>query len=239
MTLVAAAATMFVLDVLAGPIFSLSTKTWPPEVRGDKVIAGIEGAVKATDRVSGTLLVASGFLGLGSLPLVVTPETEVAINGKLGGVDDLDRGQLVRVAYEVLPDQLLARRIDVLHRAASADAVTPPPISTRNPSAVEAASPPETVSPPAATVPGNSRAVSAPLELPPRRSETATVSPTKRTPARTSTLRGASSPSAPPPAADTPARPAPIVAPRPAPPAASAADGTDAVDWLFKGASAR
>ena len=64
---------VFVVDLLAGPFFSFSTKTWPPEIRGGKLIGGIQGPVKAADVDAGVVSIASGFLGLASLPLVVTP----------------------------------------------------------------------------------------------------------------------------------------------------------------------
>ena len=60
------------VDLLGGPIYSLSTKTWLPERRGDKLIGGIEGTVKEADSATRTVRVASGFLGLGSLPVVVS-----------------------------------------------------------------------------------------------------------------------------------------------------------------------
>src|SRR5947207_3178267 len=111
-----AAALFFVADVLEGPFFSFSTKTWPAEVRGGKVVGGIQGPVKEADSETGTVRVASGFLGFGSTPFFVTPQTHIAVNGKLGGFADLDRGQLIRVAYEVFPDRLVASRVYVLDR---------------------------------------------------------------------------------------------------------------------------
>jgi len=102
------------VDLLGGPIYSLSTKTWLPERRGDKLIGGIEGTVKEADSATRTVRVASGFLGLGSLPVVVTPETIIIVQGKLGGFGDLDRRLRVRVAYEILRGRLLATRVHVL-----------------------------------------------------------------------------------------------------------------------------
>jgi hypothetical protein len=105
----------------------LSTKTWTPEVRGGKVVGAIEGPVKEADTETSTIRVASGLLGFSSLPLVVTPQTQIAVNGKLGGFADLDRGQLIRVTYEVLPDRFVASRVDVLDRwSQGSDAVVLP-----------------------------------------------------------------------------------------------------------------
>jgi hypothetical protein len=203
-------------------------------VDGDKVIGGIEGAVKATDRVTGTLLVASGFLGLSSLPVVVTPQTQVAVRGKLGGVADLDRGQIVRITYEVLPDRLLAQRIDVLDGVVSSS-LTPPIEIDRKASAEE---PPPITEPrftpaPAVELPPRVVAPAAPPPSPViRPTAAATISAPKRPPATTS-------PAPQPPTASAPrSTPPPAAAPRPAP-SRSADDGTDAVDWLLKGAPSR
>jgi hypothetical protein len=240
--LVGAVVAVFLVDLIEGPFFSLSTRTWPPAVDGDRVIGGIEGAVKATDRVTGTMLVASGFLGLSSLPVIVTPQTEVAVKGKLGGVADLGRGQFVRVLYEVQPDRLLAQRIDVLDGVGSSS-LTPPLELDRKASAEEPRLVTETVS---------TETPSPAVELPPRVVTPAAPAPLPAT--RPTAAAPVSAPKrlAPPPpvaSAPRPAPPAPVVsAPRPAPPPAaaprpaaarSADDGTDAVDWLLKGVPAR
>jgi hypothetical protein len=119
-TVVVAMVLVFLVDLLGGPVFSFSTQVWPPVRQGDKVIGGIRSLVKATDPAASTVRIASGFLGLGSLPVVVTPETTIAVNGKFGGFGDLDRGQRVRVTYEVHPDRLVAARVEVLDRSSDA-----------------------------------------------------------------------------------------------------------------------
>ena len=256
-----AASLFLVVDLMAGPVFSFSTRTWPPEVRGDKVIAGIEGTVKATDRDTGILRVASGFLGLSSLPVVVTPETEVAVNGKLGGVADLDRGQIVRVAYEVLPDRLLARRVDVLDPVASTNGSLPQESDRMTPTVSAAsAAPNETTSeaasaeaaPPVPALPVEpshsvaapvAASVSTPVSAPSpslRRSSSAATLPPRRpavavhsAPSPSSVFPSSTSaaPLASPPAAAT------TMPALSAPAARQIDDGTDAVDWLLKGTS--
>ena len=114
--LVAATALFWLAGLLDGPVASVSMKLWPPERQGDKLIGAIEGAVKAVDSATSTVRVAWGFLGLATRRFVITPETTIAVNGKLGGLGDLTRHQLVRVAYEIFPDRLLATRVDVLDR---------------------------------------------------------------------------------------------------------------------------
>ena len=119
-TTVVAMVVVFLIDLLAGPVFSFSTQAWPPARQGDKLIGGIQGLVKATDPPASTVRISAGFLGLRSLSVVVTPETRIAVNGKFGGFGDLERGQRVRVTYEVYPDRLVGARVEVLDRSSDA-----------------------------------------------------------------------------------------------------------------------
>ena len=114
-----------VANFAEGPFFSLSTNTWPVERDGTTLVGGVQGAIKAADRGTATLRVASGFLGLWSVAIVITEDTEIPVGDKLGGIGDLDRGQLVRVAYEVRDDHLVARRVDVLDRGTKSDVGRP------------------------------------------------------------------------------------------------------------------
>ena len=119
-TTVVAFVLVFLVDLLAGPLFSFSTQAWPPARQGDKLVGGIQGLIKATDLSASTVRISAGFLGLGSLPVVVTPETRIYVNGKLGGFGDLDRGQRVRVTYDLYPDRLVAARVELLERSSDA-----------------------------------------------------------------------------------------------------------------------
>lgn len=245
--LVLAVVTFLVVDVIEGPVFSLSTRTWPAEVRDGKVIAGIEGAVKAADRATGTVRIASGFLGLSSVRVVVTPQTEVAIHGKFGSLADLDRGQLVRVAYEVLPDRLLASRVDVLDRLAHSEALraseslrhaeSVPSAEPVRPAAPVASVQTERVSSPAVSgaAPEPAPAVEAsPDPAPPLATRQGAAAPSSAPKRAAAVRRVETHPTArpvPPPAAIVPA-PRPVV-----PRSSSADDGSDAVDWLLKSQS--
>ena len=253
-TVVVAAVLMFVVDLVEGPFFSFATKAWAPELRGDKVIGGIEGPVKAADRETSTVRVSSGFLGLASLPLVVTPQTKIAVNGKLGAFADLDRGQRVRIAYEVLPGRLVAWRVEVLDRWATAtDAVLPAEIESDNTvvedtssrenaaqpgaaratePATRAAAPPATPSAPArqdatVTTPAPKRAVAAPSASP-------------RSPVAESLPRPTPPPVASAPASRPATRPgAPASRPSDAPNASQTEDGGAVIDWLIRESPAR
>src|SRR5688572_23380947 len=119
-------AVAFAIDAVAGPFFSLSTQSWGPERRGDKVMGIVEGHLRSTDVATRTVRITAGFLGLDSLSLEITANTAIGVNGKLGGFGDLDRGQLVRVAYEVASDRRVASRVEVLH-AGSTTALTATP----------------------------------------------------------------------------------------------------------------
>jgi len=145
------------VDLVDGPLYSFSTKTWSPEMRGDKMIGGIEGPVKDADASTNTVRIASGFLGLASLSLVVTPDTKIAVKGKLGGFADLDRGQRVRVAYEVRLDQLVAWRVEVLDQWSQPSDALPAETETEAAATEEesssSASVPKAVAPPAEDTP--------------------------------------------------------------------------------------
>ncbi len=263
--LLAVVVLVFVVDLLEGPFFSLSTKTWAPELRGDRLIGGIEGAVKGADVSTGTVRVASGFLGLASLPVVITPQTQIAINGKLGGFADLDRGQLVRIAYEVLPDRLVAWRVDVLDRVTSETvvpaqterepAVGPPSQGEKGapqPAAQTSSSP---ASPPAeAPAPVSSVTASSPPSIPPWKAAPSVASPPSASapttrqnasavlPSKRAVVAPSSSPRT---QVQGPPRSAPAPAPRPSAPATvtprarQAEDGGDAIDWLLKESATR
>ena len=240
----------FVVDLLAGPFFSFSTKTWPPEIRGGKLIGGIQGPVKAADVDAGVVNVASGFLGLASLPLVVTPDTQIAVHGKLGGMADLDRGQLVRVAYEVLPDRLLAWRVDVLDRWSQSSempvpAETDSDAATEEPSnedalksrAAPASEPPPRPEPALPSTVTSAPPVPAPVSPTPTRVPAA--APNRNGTVTTPTAkRAVVAPSSSPRTPETP-RAAPAPRPAAAPTSPQAEDSGAVIDWLIKESSAR
>lgn len=166
-----------VAHLAAGPFFSLSTNTWPVERHGTALVGGVQGPIKSTDNGTATVRVASGFLGLRSLSIVITEQTKIPIGGKLGGIGDLDPGQLVRITYELRADRLVARRVDVLNRASSSDPVTPTETT-----AVATANVPIAEAPRAITPMVVAPEAKPPQTLPPRQSPSPprTVSPPKR-----------------------------------------------------------
>ena len=160
---------VFLVDLVGGPFFSFSTQAWAPARQGDKMIGGIQGLVKATDSPASTVRISAGFLGLRSLPVAVTPETEIAVNGKFGGFGDLDRGQRVRVTYEVHPDRLVAARVEVLDRSSDPPDARVPDEQTSEamvPSLVPSVAPSTSV-PPGATTSSSTR-ITSPAPVPQR-----------------------------------------------------------------------
>jgi hypothetical protein len=107
---------VFLADLMAGPLVSLETKTLPLQSQGDALVGTLEGVVKDIDARQGTVRVASGFVGISSKRFVVAPQTRIGIDDKLGALADLERGQLVRVSYEIRSDRLLASRVKLLRR---------------------------------------------------------------------------------------------------------------------------
>jgi len=109
-----------VVDFVAGPFFAFSTRHWPPERHGNRMVGVIEAVMKRVDPATGIIHVASGVLGLETLRIVIGPDTTVTVGEKLGGLPDLERAYFVRVAYEAQPSRLVAWRVDLIDRGTHA-----------------------------------------------------------------------------------------------------------------------
>jgi hypothetical protein len=84
-----------------------------------EVLAEAQGRVEIVERAAGIIRVSSGFLGLMSVELVVTPETLIVVGDKEGGFGDLREGERVIATYEVRPDTLWAKRVEVFAQSSS------------------------------------------------------------------------------------------------------------------------
>ena len=74
-----------------------------------------QGRVRIVEPGTGIIRVSSGFLGLMSVELVVTPETLIVVGDKEGGLGDIRDGSHVRAAYEARPGTTLhATRVEVV-----------------------------------------------------------------------------------------------------------------------------
>jgi hypothetical protein len=71
------------------------------------------GWVETVEPDTGIVRVSSGFLGLMSVVLRVTPDTLIVVGNKEGGFGDIRLGERVSAAYEVHPGALQARRVEV------------------------------------------------------------------------------------------------------------------------------
>jgi hypothetical protein len=72
-----------------------------------------QGWVQRVEPDTGLIRVSSGFLGLMSVVLQVTPDTLIVVGNKEGGFGDIRLGERVNAAYEVQPGALQARRVEV------------------------------------------------------------------------------------------------------------------------------
>lgn len=72
------------------------------------------GRVRIVEPAAGVIRVSSGFLGLMSVELIVTPETLIVVGDKEGGFGDIRDGSHVRAAYETRPGSLHATRVEVV-----------------------------------------------------------------------------------------------------------------------------
>jgi hypothetical protein len=78
-----------------------------------EVLAEARGRIETVEQAAGIIRVSSGFLGLMSIDLVVTPETLIVVGDKEGGIGDLRQGERVIATYEVRPDTFWAKRVEV------------------------------------------------------------------------------------------------------------------------------
>jgi len=72
-----------------------------------------DGRVEMIEPETSTIRVSAGFLGLRSIPIVLTSETIIVVGDKEGGFGDIRQGERVVAAYEVRPGVLQARRVEV------------------------------------------------------------------------------------------------------------------------------
>lgn len=72
-----------------------------------------QGWVQTVEPDTGIIRVSSGFLGLMSIALRVTPDTLIVVGNKEGGFGDIRLGERVVAAYDVQPGALQARRVEV------------------------------------------------------------------------------------------------------------------------------
>lgn len=79
-----------------------------------EVLAEARGRVVTVEPETGVIRVSSGFLGLLSVELVVTPETLIVVGDKEGGFANIREGKRVVATYEVRPDTLWAKRVEVV-----------------------------------------------------------------------------------------------------------------------------
>jgi hypothetical protein len=72
-----------------------------------------QGWVHTVEPDTGIVRLSSGFLGLMSVVLWVTPDTLIVVGNKEGGFGDIRLGERVSAAYDVQPGALRARRVEV------------------------------------------------------------------------------------------------------------------------------
>jgi hypothetical protein len=113
----AVAAVIIAASRLAGPMMP----GWLPSFerivpllsRGASLVGEARGWVEMVEPETGIIRVSSGFLGLRSVALVVTEDTLILVGEKEGGFGDIRQGERIVAAYEVGPDTLQAKRVEV------------------------------------------------------------------------------------------------------------------------------
>ena len=74
------------------------------------------GRVATVEPGAGIVRIASGFLGLLSVELLITPDTLIVVGDKEGGFGDLREGEPVVATYEIHSETLRARRVELIGR---------------------------------------------------------------------------------------------------------------------------
>jgi hypothetical protein len=72
-----------------------------------------QGRVQTVEPETGVIRLSSGFLGLMSVAIVLTPDTVIVVGDKEGGFGDIRQGERVLAAYEVRSGVLEATRVEV------------------------------------------------------------------------------------------------------------------------------
>ena len=111
------AASQLATPMLHGrPLASWLERSVPPFLSpgASSVTEKARGQVWIVEPTTGIIRVSSGFFGLMSVELVVTPETLIVVGDKEGGFGDIRDGSHVEVAYEAGPGPLRATRVEVV-----------------------------------------------------------------------------------------------------------------------------
>jgi hypothetical protein len=85
-----------------------------PFLTGASLPREARGRVDSIERDTRTIRIASGFLGLSSVALVVTETTLIVVGEKEGGFGDIRQGEPVVAAYETGRRPLQATRVEVM-----------------------------------------------------------------------------------------------------------------------------
>jgi hypothetical protein len=73
----------------------------------------VRGRVETVEPHTGIIRVSSGFLGLRSVALLVTPETLIVVGDKEGGFGDIRQGERVIASYQVRRGALETKRVEM------------------------------------------------------------------------------------------------------------------------------
>ena len=175
LTLVVVLIAVAVVIVGFEPLGLWSGSTTAPEAVGFR--GEVDGTVRRVDSGTRVVTVARGLLDFSSVPIAITQDTRVNVQGKLGAFGDLREGVSLSVCYEVQPSGRWARSIDMPPSPAPCGAVadaTPPEPVREEPArtvAIPDEPPQPLASPPAAAVsaspqqPGTAQAAPRPAAI--------------------------------------------------------------------------
>ena len=160
--------------VLGAAALMLWPLLWPPDpdasvqLVGGHLVGETSGYVGRINRDAQTVDVSSSLIGWRPIVLVVNSETSIQVQNRQGGFGDLLKDLPIRVSYEVVGDQRIARAIEIMtedHDSSRAPVAANGVAKGAASSApVADTAPAPTPAPAASTTPSES---AAPRELPP------------------------------------------------------------------------
>ena len=112
-TLAGAAVIIAALQI-AGPLMPEGAGIARLLSSGASLVGEARGRVEMVERDTRTIRIASGFLGLTSVALIVTEDTLIVVGEKEGGFGDIRLGEPVVAAYKIGRDALQAKRVEMV-----------------------------------------------------------------------------------------------------------------------------
>jgi Cu/Ag efflux protein CusF len=109
-------ATIMMIGITAGPGWTQAPQSMPGS-QSAHADATLEGTVKKVNPVKRTVEISMGVFGLWAKTLEMKSNTQIHVEGRQAGLEDLYEGAKVKASYETRVGQSFATSIDVMPAA--------------------------------------------------------------------------------------------------------------------------